>query len=692
MNDSDFQHVMHRKAVTNCHYLSRNLTGRDAESRLVLLAALAGQHSLLIGMPGTGKSLLAAGLHKVFQLGTWKNGQARTFQTLMMRFTKPDEVFGPLDIPALLSSRQRRELEGFMPLAEICFLDEIFKANPAILNSLLTILNERQFRNGGELLGDLPLISVVAASNELPRSTADATSDALTALFDRFLVRVWVDNLGSEFVLPLFQRYLDSAFDPCLRAECEDSALAGDAINPDPISIEELKRAQKAATTVLVPYPILNVLMQLRTRFQQYSEEVAKRCVAGETSRPPFYISDRRWNWILKFLQVAAWYDDRDFVGVQDLALLPAITACDLADIVPIRRLCGDFAPLLKDFRSDIPVPDRCLEMLQATTRLLDGTRQGLWTKEQLECRRACLCTAGVLEQLSNFSQRKPEGLSSIWVRPSDYRMTLLEKSTAASKAALEQVTAILKNETYLQALQKLEAPEELDTAITTASILPVILVRGMSLVPVNPVRDGSKNWFIKSLPGRFYLSASVVSNAQWQSLMGGGPRDEKPALGKSEEEILEFLARCIEVISAEAKQKGIAVGACRLPTVDEWRAALQSVCPQTSAQNLLLDAGMVNCQRSGASAQLAVCSDTRFDWGMKPSAFNALLGNCWQRCTDGQGQTRFVGGHYSKSLEVCISTISTPEECGKRVEHNAGFRVVLPVISYFTERFAAHE
>jgi hypothetical protein len=213
-----------------------------------------------------------------------------------------------------------------------------------------------------------------------------------------------------------------------------------------------------------------------------------------------------------------------------------------------------------------------------------------------------------------------------------------------------------------------------------------------MSLVPVNPVRDGSKNWFIKSLPGRFYLSASVVSNAQWQSLMGGGPRDEKPALGKSEEEILEFLARCIEVISAEAKQKGIAVSACRLPTVDEWRAALQSVCPQTSAQNLLSDAGMVNCLRSGASAQLAVCSDTRFDWGMKPSAFNALLGNCWQRCTDGQGQTRFVGGHYSKSLEVCISTISTPEECGKRVEHNAGFRVVLPVISYFTERFAAHE
>jgi len=681
MSDSEFQHLMHRKAVANCRYLSRNLTGRDAETRLVLLAALSGQHSLLIGMPGTGKSLLAAGLHKVFQLTHWKNGQPRTFQTLMMRFTKPDEVFGPLDIPALLSSRQRRELEGFMPLAEICFLDEIFKANPAILNSLLTILNERQFRNGDELIGNLPLIAVVAASNELPRSTADAASDALTALFDRFLVRVWVDNLGSEFVQPLFQRYLDSAFDPCLNAECEDPNLAGDVIAPEPITIEELRRARKAASTVLLPYPILNVLMQLRTKFHQYSEEVAKSCAGGETSRPPFYVSDRRWNWILKFLQVAAWYDDRDFVGVQDLALLPAITACDQADILQIRRLCGDFAPLLKDFRSDTPVPDRCLEMLQATNRRLDETPSRQWTRTQHDCRHSCLRTAGVLEQLCHVSQRKAEGLSSIWVRPSDYRTTLFEKASAASKTALEQVIALLKNETYRQALQKLESPSESAGQSTTADILQVITVRGMSLVLVNPVRDDSERWRIESLPGRFYLSASVVSNSQWHSLMGSGPRDEKPAVGKGLDEILKFLTRCTEVVSAEVRQQGIAVDACRLPTVDEWRAALQSVCPRNSAEGLISDAGKVNCQSSGASVQLAVCTDTRFDRGPKPSAFNSLLGNCWQRCMDGQGQSLFVGGHHTKSLEVCISTISKPEECAKKVEHNAGFRVAFPVI-----------
>ena len=150
--------------------------------RLLFISAIAGEHMLIVGPPGTAKSALVRLFSRLID--------GRYFEYLLTRFTEPNELFGPVDIRAFREGVYTRRTEAMLPEAEIVFLDEIFKSNSAILNSLLTILNERTFANGSKLL-KVPLISMFGASNEVPND------ENLAAMFDRFLVRVVSDNLDS---------------------------------------------------------------------------------------------------------------------------------------------------------------------------------------------------------------------------------------------------------------------------------------------------------------------------------------------------------------------------------------------------------------------------------------------------------------------------------------------------------------
>src|SRR5512145_2554755 len=163
--------------------LERGLVERRRQVRLALLAALAGEHTLLIGPPGTAKSELARRLHLAF-------ADARYFERLLTRFSVPEELFGPLSISALEQDRYERQTAGYLPQASIAFIDEVFKANSAILNALLTLLNERQFDNGAGRIA-CPLISAIGATNEVP------AGEVAEAFFDRFLVRLPVGPVSA---------------------------------------------------------------------------------------------------------------------------------------------------------------------------------------------------------------------------------------------------------------------------------------------------------------------------------------------------------------------------------------------------------------------------------------------------------------------------------------------------------------
>ena len=265
--------------------LERGLVERRQSVQLCLLAALAGEHTLFIGPPGSAKSELARRLHTVFR-------DARYFERLLTRFSVPEELFGPLSIKALEEDRYERHTDGFLPDASVAFIDEVFKANSAILNALLTLLNEREFDNGAGRQR-CPLISCVGATNEVPED------EVAEAFFDRFLVRLPVAAVSAAGFGALIEAGASRDWTPpppSLTLDLNDlAALANDAASVD------------------VPAALIAVLAELRQHFQ--AEQIT--------------VSDRRWVKIVRMLRVAAASEGRSAVALWDLLLLPWITAPD---------------------------------------------------------------------------------------------------------------------------------------------------------------------------------------------------------------------------------------------------------------------------------------------------------------------------------------------------------------------------
>lgn len=167
-------------------YVKDTFVGKDDVVDLLGVSLLARENAFLYGPPGTAKSAIVKTLAK-----TVKDG--KNFEYLLTRFTEPNEIFGPFDIRKLKEGELLTNTEGMMPEASMVFLDEIFNANSAILNSLLMALNEKTFKRGKETR-HLPALMFVGASNVLPED------EALNALFDRFLIRINVDYVHPELL------------------------------------------------------------------------------------------------------------------------------------------------------------------------------------------------------------------------------------------------------------------------------------------------------------------------------------------------------------------------------------------------------------------------------------------------------------------------------------------------------------
>lgn len=254
--------------------LNKKYYERKEEIEGLLIAMLSKQHILFIGEAGTGKSMLSAELGKIVQGSNY-------FQWLLSQFSTPEELFGVLSLKELEQGIYKRNTASKLPEAHFAFLDEIFKANSAILNSLLTLINERLFYNNGSPI-QTPLMSIVGSSNEYPEE-----GEGLEALFDRFLLRYEIDYIKE-----------DQAFISLLKGENE--------INVPTITLQELETYQNALETITIPDTVIETLVEIR------------QALADEGIRP----SDRRFVQSLKLLKAKAFIENRTNVVLKDLSLL----------------------------------------------------------------------------------------------------------------------------------------------------------------------------------------------------------------------------------------------------------------------------------------------------------------------------------------------------------------------------------
>lgn len=327
--------------------MNRGIYEKETEISLSLLAALAGESIILLGPPGVAKSMVARQLKTAFR-------DAQSFEYLMSRFSTPDEIFGPVSIQKLKTSdTYERAMEGYLPTADVVFLDEIWKAGPAIQNTLLTVINEKIFRNGNREM-HLPLKLLVAASNELP-----AKGEGLEALWDRFVIRIESRpiKLEKNFRAMLLDSHADflgptdstdfSGFTGGLgHADFADNADFSDL----KITSEEYAEWTERIDKIGVKIEVLDAISAIRKSLRAVNVDEA-------AERRNIYVSDRRWKNIVRLLRTSAFMQDREEVDICDL--LP-IYHClwqepeerDAIRNIVIRALFSPFADKLVEMKN----------------------------------------------------------------------------------------------------------------------------------------------------------------------------------------------------------------------------------------------------------------------------------------------------------------------------------------------------
>ena len=315
--------------------MNRGIYEKETEISLSLLAALAGESIILLGPPGVAKSMVARQLKTAFR-------DAQSFEYLMSRFSTPDEIFGPVSIQKLKTSdTYERAMEGYLPTADVVFLDEIWKAGPAIQNTLLTVINEKIFRNGNREM-HLPLKLLVAASNELP-----AKGEGLEALWDRFVIRIESRpiKLEKNFRAMLLESHADFSGSTGIlgHADFADNADFSDL----KITAEEYAEWAEKICKIGVKEEVLDAISAIRKSLRAVNVDEA-------AERRNIYVSDRRWKNIVRLLRTSAFMQDREEVDICDL--LP-IYHClwqerDAIRNIVIRALFSPFADKLVEMKN----------------------------------------------------------------------------------------------------------------------------------------------------------------------------------------------------------------------------------------------------------------------------------------------------------------------------------------------------
>jgi MoxR-like ATPase len=279
--------------------LNTGIYEKEEVMALALLSSVAGESIFLLGPPGVAKSLIARRLKYSYK-------DAKVFEYLMSRFSTPDEIFGPVAITKLQNDKYERVIDNYLPDASVVFLDEIWKAGPSIQNALLTILNEKIFRNGEKEI-NVPMKALISASNELP-----AKEQGLEALWDRFLVRLVVENIADNNE---FNKMITTTNDLY-----EDTVT-----DTNKITDAEYNEWNKAINKIKVSEHILYVILAIRSYLNDENKRIDalnKEMKNKEDQKELLNVSDRRWYKIIHLLRTSAFLNDREEVDLMDCFLI----------------------------------------------------------------------------------------------------------------------------------------------------------------------------------------------------------------------------------------------------------------------------------------------------------------------------------------------------------------------------------
>jgi len=266
----------------------------------MLIALLSKQHLFLLGAPGTAKSNICEALCNSFS--------GNYFSWLLSKFSDPSEVFGPYSMSAMKDDRYERNTTNKLPEAQIGFLDEIFKCNSALLNTLLKVLNERSFHNGTKVM-EIPLQSLFGASNEIPQG------EELSALYDRFALRYEVERIQSE-------------------KEMKNLLKSGLNLSKIPqFSMQDLEKAQKEAMAIDIDDDVLDGMINIR-------QEIHEKGIM---------VSDRKWIQAMQVLKAFAYLQGKSVVDSEDLTVLENVLWHTPSQRKDIRKIIGPICNPLGD-------------------------------------------------------------------------------------------------------------------------------------------------------------------------------------------------------------------------------------------------------------------------------------------------------------------------------------------------------